>query len=436
MGGLIGAWESESAARDIFSGLHVMQRRGTKYVGISIFHNGKIKKYPQSGLVQEIFRNIPRTHLEGNSGIGIVGHKAILDSNNFHAQPVNRTLRGIPVSVCLSGVITNCDELHENLGDALFATESFAELLMHLINHSRRENLTDRIVEAVKQLEGSFAVAILTPSYLAVARDPLGNRPLSLGLLPNGGRVIASESSVFNAIDAKFVREIEPGEILFLEEKSDISIPPSRRERLAFCILELLNLSAPASYVYGRNVGLFRKEVGRVMGEQESSGAEIIIPSPKVQQDFVYGFSEASGIPIVPAITGNIFALRQSFPSDRSFLNVRFGIIRDLVRHKSVILLDDIMRSAGTATHLARLVRTCNTVKKIFFRTTCSPVHTDICRYRTSPVRSTRNEYASMEEKNIADCLGVDNFDFLELETLKKVLGNDAENFCFACLNG
>jgi len=438
MSGIAGIWSKKPAVSHLLSLLYGLQHRGTKYAGVTIADGKKYFRHSEVGLLKEVFRfPVALSEVQGNSGIGIVGNRICLHSTNTLAQPVNVSFADKAMAVCFSGVLTNYSALRSKLElqGALIATDSFAEIIPHLASRAQKNDLVEGIIEAIAQLEGSFSLVILTPDHLIAARDSFGNRPFSLGVLPHGGYVVASENVSFAGINAQMIREISPGEILVIGKEGLSRHFTEHQEPLALCILELINMASAASSMFCREVSLFRKMLGAKMGGLERFKADSVLPSPKAR-DFALGFAEATGLPLVLGILHNTYVMRDCFFSAESFLNSRFGINEQLVRPGDVILCDDIMQSFRTAKHIARVLKSCTKINKIHLRAFCPPVNKGRCPFQRSPNFVDDADYELLQKVNLADYLDVDSFHFLSLETLKKTIGPGAENFCFACLKG
>lgn len=422
MSGIAGIWSKKPAIGNILSLLYGLQHRGTKYAGIAIAGKKKYFRHSGEGLLKEVFKS-PKTfqEIEGNSGIGIVGNRICMHSTNTLAQPVYVSFRDKSMAVCFSGVLTNYAALRNKLElqGAILATDSFAEIIPHLASRAQKEDIVEGIIEAIAQLEGSFSLVVLTPDHLIAARDAFGNRPFSLGVLPRGGYVVASENVSFDDINARMLREIVPGEVLVIGSKGLFSHSTQHQEPLALCILELINMAAASSSMFDRDVSLFRKMLGAKMGGLERLKADSILPSPKAR-DFALGFSEATDLPLVFAIMQNTYVMRDCFFDAGSFLSSRFSLNEQLLRSGDVFLCDDIMQSFRTAKHIAKMLDSCTKIDKIHLRAFCPPVDKGLCPFQRSPNFVDDADYELLRKVSLPDFLGVDSFHFLSLETLKK----------------
>lgn len=441
MSGIVGVIGNQPVILDIFKSIHSLQPRGTRYASITI--NEKPKEHfeiSKNGPVRALFNGpADLQKLKGTAGIAFVGNGISPDNpHEPNAQPITLTLgNGIPCSVCISGIITNYQTLRKKIeaDGAILKTGSYAELVVHLANRSQGSDFVAKTLEALRQIGGSFSLLMMINNQLIAARDYLGNRPLSVGRLPNGGFVFASETYAFNPIGASEIREVEPGEVIVADSEGFSDYLVSASSIKAFCTLEMLNLASPASKMFGRSIFQFRKKLGMEMGPGATFG-DCIIPSPKAGQAFVVGMSEVSGLPVVNAIIENGHTFRHLFPDAKSFLDVRFSIIPELLNMDSVILADDIMQSLATARFLTRLLRDSGKVKNIGFRASCPPVNKKLCPYRRSSQIVEETDYDLIKKGDIEEHLGVDNFHYLKIDAIKKVLGPDANQFCFSCFNG
>lgn len=439
MSGILGIVGNKLVVSDILKSLLLIQERGTESATIFVDNGRKHGETSVNGLVKDLSGKWEFSKKEdGTTGIAFVGNQIPTDGEEPHAQPMNVTLaNGVSYSVCVSGIITNFSTLKVRLEaeGAIFKTNSYAELVAHLANRSQGDNLVRKTIEAAKCLEGSFSIIVMVYNHLIVIRDPPGNRTISFAKLPDGGYMFATETCAFKPTGAEFIREIEPGEAIIAgKEKitSEQYAPESTRKH---CSLELINLSSAESIAYGKNVVAFRKELGRELGKQIGINADYIVPTPKAGQAFVIGLSEATGLPVVPAILSREHVLKHMFASPKSFLNARFGLLQDLLDRGSIVLADDLMQSTATAKFLIQLLRESGKIKGIELITSCPPVNKNLCQFRRSSRIIDKADYQRLKEKKITEYLGVESFSYLEVERIKKVFGENAEHFCFECLN-
>ena len=263
MSAVVGVWNSPNAALKILLGLYRLLHKGMRYLGMIMNVSQKeFQGISRLGSFTDILNDPPDILGTGDlSGIGIVGNHIQLDSHGKLAQPFYKKIRNIPFAVCASGVISNYTQLREKIEKGCFlGSDSIAELVAHLTNRSREKNLIDRVIDALRQLEGSFAVLILTPDFLLAARDPMGNRPLSLGTLPDGGLILSTETTAFAPVNATFVKDIEPGESVIITKDGIEYRHFGESKNLELCALEFTRLASPDSQIYGKKaLAIFEK---------------------------------------------------------------------------------------------------------------------------------------------------------------------------------
>jgi len=441
MSGIVGIVSNEPVILEIVKGLNRLQARGTRLSCIITKNNQEHTNLMQQGLVKDLFNKTAALHeLKGNMAIGFVGnHLSSPDPNESDSHPATlRLADGHRCSVCFSGLMTNYKTLRERLETEgiILAGKSFADLIIHLIHMASGDGIIEKTFKAFKEIRGSFSLVMMFGEYIIAARDIRGSRPLSIGALPNGGYIFASETCAFGSIGASYIREVEPGEILVATSNGLTSDFFSAATPQAQCSMELISRASPESRVYGYGVAPFRRELGRELGRQNNLRADYIISSPKASRDIAIGLSEASGKPVVPAIVRYDNVLKHFYPNATSYLAVRFGLLQDLLTSGSVALIDDFMQSTDTVKFFIHLLRTSGMIERIDLLTTCGLVNKSRCKFRRGSRIIEPGKYNRLKVKNLAEYLDVDSFSFLSVESIKRILGKNARDFCFACLNG
>lgn len=442
MSGIVGIVSNEPAViLKIVKSLNRLQARGTRLSCITMKNGQDHLPLLKEGLVKNIFDGTAALReLEGNMAIGFVGnHLPSPDPNEPDSHPVTLNLAGRHhCSVCFSGLIKNYKSLRERLEESIFLTgKSYAHLFIHLINIAAGDGIIEKTIKALKEIQGSFSLVMMFGEYIIAARDIRGSRPLSIGALPNGGGYIfASETCAFGPVGASYVREVEPGEILVATSKGISSDFFSKAAPQAQCSMELVSRASSESRVYGYGVAPFRRELGRELGRQNDLRVDYIISSPKASRDIAIGLSEASGKPVVPAIVRYDNVLKHFYPNATSYLAVRFGLLQDLLTSGSVALIDDFMQSTDTVKFFIHLLRTSGMIERIDLLTTCGLVNKSRCKFRRGSRIIEPAKFERLKVKNLAKYLDVDNFSFLSVDSIRKILGKSARDFCFACLNG
>jgi len=422
----------------IYLGLYSMQHRGQESAGITTFSEGKIHKHTEMGLVADVFKNI---RLAGNVGIGHVRYSTTGTSEIKNSQPLIINYSEGSFAIAHNGNLTNYNDLREILErrGAIFSTNSDTEVIAQLIaqEHIKAGNFVDGIKNAMKLLEGAYSLTILNDKGQVVAvRDPWGFRPLSLGKIPSG-HVIASETCAFDLIDATFIRDVKPGEIVILIDDNVIS-EIGRTEKSKHCMFEYVYFARPDSVIDGISVYQARKNLGKNLCEEKPTKADIVTAVPDSGTTAAIGYHHASGIKYSESLiknryTGRTFIMPEQKTRDLS-VKIKLTPIASEVKGKDVILVDDSIVRGTTMRNLVTLLKKSG-AKKVHVRITCPPVMYP-CFYGVD--MKTRKEFAATEKTvdEICKQIGADSLHYNSLEGLVKSLGIEKESLCLACLTG
>jgi len=464
--GVFGIFDSNNAAVQTYYGLHALQHRGQEASGIvtqDFNKNGKpiFNIHKGEGLVSEVF---PDTKIFENILIGkaAIGHNRYSttgssDSTN-NIQPFVVHYRLGNLAVAHNGNLTNATELRTELINegAIFQTGSDTEVILHLIARSKLNDQIEQIREALSKLEGAYSLTILTDDKLIAARDPYGFRPLSIGKV-NGSFVVASETCAFDIIAARFVREVEPGEIIVIDDevKNELQIKSIRINDIVtpkrHCIFEYIYFSRPDSFIFGHNVDKMRRRLGKILARKypvyDKDGEKVIVISvPDSSNTTALGYQrelEKQGI----ASRLEIGLIRSHYIG-RTFIQpgqekrnigvrIKFNIVKGVLEGKTIVIVDDSIVRGTTSRQLVHLIREANP-KAIYIRISSSPIMY-ACYYGMDfPSREEliANKYQG-NIKAVGEFLGVDSLEYLTIdEMLKAVSEADSNNFCTACFSG
>ncbi len=464
--GVFGIFDSNNAAVQTYYGLHALQHRGQEASGIvtqDFNKNGKpiFNIHKGEGLVSEVF---PDTKIFENILIGkaAIGHNRYSttgssDSTN-NIQPFVVHYRLGNLAVAHNGNLTNATELRTELINegAIFQTGSDTEVILHLIARSKLNDQIEQIREALSKLEGAYSLTILTDDKLIAARDPYGFRPLSIGKV-NGSFVVASETCAFDIIAAKFVREVEPGEIIVIDDevKNELQIKSIRINDIVtpkrHCIFEYIYFSRPDSFIFGHNVDKMRRRLGKILARKypvyDKDGEKVIVISvPDSSNTTALGYQrelEKQGI----ASRLEIGLIRSHYIG-RTFIQpgqekrnigvrIKFNIVKGVLEGKTIVIVDDSIVRGTTSRQLVHLIKEANP-KAIYIRISSSPIMY-ACYYGMDfPSREEliANKYQG-NIKAVGEFLGVDSLEYLTIdEMLKAVSEADSNNFCTACFSG
>lgn len=441
--GIFGVYGHPEAAKMTYFGLYALQHRGQESAGIAVSKDNMVHNYKAMGLVSDVFDMPKLDKLEGSSAIGHVRYSTTGSSVLTNAQPFVVRHHQKSYAVGHNGNLVNAHKLKEELEDAgsIFQSTMDSEVFLHLfVRHLKELGFEKALLEATGRLQGAYSMVMLTSRGEVIGiRDPYGFRPLCLGKL-NGHWILASETCALDLVQAEFMREIEPGEIVIIDDKGPRSLHLPKADRQAFCIFEFIYFARPDSTFMGRNVYQTRKDHGRKLAEEAPVPADLVMPFPDSGSYAALGYSEASGIPFEMGMIRNHYVGRtfiQPTQSMRDFgVRVKLNPIKELLKGKDIIIIEDSIIRGTTAKTRVRTLRELG-VKRVHLRV-AGPPHRHPCHYGID--FSTVGELiaARMSVKELGDFLGLDSFHYLSLEGLLTSTGvpNPERTFCKACYDG
>lgn len=440
--GLIGISGHPESARICYFGLYALQHRGQESAGISVVRDKTIAEHKGMGLVPEVFDNASLEKLNGLSAIGHVRYSTTGSSILTNAQPLVIYHRHRSFAVAHNGNLVNAHSLKNELEEtgAIFQTTMDSEVFLHLFVRNLKHGLEQALVETVKRLKGAFSFVFLTSEGEVIGiKDPYGFRPLCLGKL-NGNYVLASETCALDLVEAEFIRELDPGEIVIISKDGVKSIKTEAASRRAFCIFEFIYFARPDSTIFGQNVYKIRKAHGRCLAKEAPAVADLVMPFPDSGTYAALGFSEESGIPFEMGMIRNHYIGRtfiQPSQSMRDFgVRVKLNPVKEILKGKDIIIIEDSIIRGTTIKTRVKSLRELG-VKKIHMRVS-GPPHRFPCHYGID--FSTRGELiaATKSVSELKDILGLDSLHYLSIDGLLKSTGieNPEENFCKACFDG
>jgi amidophosphoribosyltransferase len=375
---VVGIYGHDEAANLAYLGLYSMQHRGQEGSGI-VSSNGKaLISHRGLGLVADVFHESVIRRLVGSSAIGHNRYSTAGETVLRNTQPLVAEFSLGSLAVCHNGNFVNALETRRRLEDngSIFQSSSDTEVLVHLVAGSKRPALVDRVIDALAQVEGAYCVLFLTEDELIAARDPHGFRPMVLGRFPSGGWVVASETCALDLVEAEYVREIEPGEVLHIRGDEMKSLHPFAHVPTRACIFEFVYFARPDSRIFGRNVYGVRKEMGRQLARETLVDADIVIPVPDSGVPAALGFSEESGLPFEMGLIRNHYVGRTFIePKDsiRNFgVKVKLNAQRDVLEGKRVIVIDDSIVRGTTSRKIVRMIRSAG-AKEVHMRISAPP---------------------------------------------------------------
>ncbi len=442
--GIFGIYDHPEAARLTYFGLYALQHRGQESAGIAICKDQHIRSHKGMGLVHDVFDDSSLLALEGKcSAVGHVRYSTTGGSILANAQPFVVDHRGKSYAVAHNGNLVNAHILKQELEEqgSIFQTTMDTEIFLHLFVKHLQCGFEEALSKAVTSIKGAYSFILLTSRGEIVGiKDPNGFRPLCLGRLHTGQYVLASESCALDLVQAEFIRELDPGEILIISEHGLKSIYPHPKVDRSCCIFEFIYFARPDSTIYGKNVYLTRKAHGRRLAKEAPVNADLVMPFPDSGNYAALGYSEESGIPYDLAMIRNHYVGRtfiQPTQSMRDF-NVRMKLnpVKELLIGKDIIIIEDSIIRGTTAKTRVKTLRDLG-VKRIHMRISCPP-HRFPCHYGID--FSTKGELiaASKTVEELRKHLNLDSLHYLSLEGLLESTGVDSpeKKFCKACFDG
>jgi amidophosphoribosyltransferase len=442
MCGIVGVSGVPEAAKLVFLGLYSLQHRGQEAAGIVSLESGPegaARIHKGTGLVSDAFSESKLSELRGNTAIGHIRYSTAGGAGLNNAQPLLVRYSEGELALAHNGNLTNAQELRSRLVQegALFQSSIDSEAIVHLIARSRREGVDAQIDDALSQLEGAFSLLISVGGTLYAARDPKGFRPLVLGV-KDGGYVIASETCALDILGARYVRDLEPGEVLRIRDGELTQLRPLVAGRTpAPCVFELVYFARPDSRLWGVSVDRARREFGRRLAEEQPADADCVIAVPDSANSAALGFAEASGIPYELGLIRNHYVGRTFIEPEqagRDFkVRLKYSPVKEVLAGKRVVVVDDSLVRGTTSRGLVALLREAGATE-IHFRLASPPVRNP-CYYGID--MPTRGELIAsrLTTDEIRDHLGVDSIGYLSLEGMLESVA-EAGTFCGACFSG
>lgn len=443
--GIFGVWGHQDAARVTYFGLHNLQHRGQEGAGIVSNEEGQLHGYRGLGLLSEVFANEKRlSKLYGNAAIGHVRYATSGNGHVDNIQPFLFRFFDSQVSLAHNGNLTNAKTLRRELEEqgAIFHSSSDTEILMHLIRKSNAPTFLDRLKESLNIVKGGFAYILMTESAMYAALDPNGFRPLSIGQMKNGSYVIASETCALEAIGASFICDVQPGEVVVIDDNGLKIDTYTTETQHSICSMEYIYFARPDSNIAGVNVHTARKNMGRTLAKEAPIEADMVIGVPNSSLSAASGYAEFSGIPYELGLVKNQYVARTFIQPTQELreqgVRMKLSAVRGVVEGKKVILVDDSIVRGTTSQRIVQLLKEAG-AKEVHLRIASPPLKFP-CFYGIDI--KTRKELIaadlSIEEMN--ERFGSDSLAFLSEEGLISSIGLKFDapysGLCMAYFNG
>ena len=434
--GVFAVYGHLDAAKLTYLGLYALQHRGQESAGIAVSDGDNLTCVRGMGHVDEVFPKEVIQGLPGRHAIGHTRYSTAGDTDLKNAQPLKVSCHRGQVALAHNGNLVNASVIRRDLesrGD-IFQTTSDTEVILHFFARSRQAGTPEAVAEALDKVVGAYSLVMLFKDAVYGIRDPRGFRPLSLGQL-DGAYVLASESCAFDLIDARFIRDVEPGEMVILDSRGVTSLRFAPPAQAAQCIFEHVYFSRPDSVVFERPVQESREMLGRYLAREHPVDADLVVPVPDSGVPAATGFASESGIPLKIALIRNHYVGRTFIePSQaiRDFgVKLKLNPVRSLLEGKRVVLVDDSIVRGTTSRKIVRIVREAG-AREVHMRISCPPTVSP-CFYGIDTPTKKELIAATHSVEEIREYLGADTLGYLSVEGLRRAVGDTEGRFCLAC---
>jgi amidophosphoribosyltransferase len=426
-------------ARLTYFGLYALQHRGQESAGIAVSNNGEIFLRKRLGLVSQVFEESDLKHLSGQIAVGHTRYSTTGSTLPENAGPMAADSPLGTLVVAHNGNISNAADLHTELAaeGVRFQTTTDSEILTRLIARAPGDTMLEKLQASLQRCRGAYSLCILTPHTLYALRDPHGIRPLCLGRTEEGW-VVASESCALATVGATFVRDVEPGELLIIDEDGVRSERMTASRQSAMCLFEFIYFARPDSQILGERLHLARQRMGAELAREAPVDADVVVPLPDSAVPAAIGYARESGIPYSEGLIKNRYIGRTFIQPDQRMrdmgVRLKFNVLPEVVRGKRVILIDDSIVRGTTSRPIVNLVRDAG-AKEVHMRVHSPPIMWP-CHLGVD--MATRDELiaANMSVEEIAEHIGADSLAYLSLEALVRSTNNGTTGFCTGCLSG
>ena len=443
--GVFGIWGDEEASRLTYLGLYALQHRGQESAGI-VSLNTRTKEqlhHKGLGLVADVFKEENLDRLKGEAAIGHVRYSTTGQNLLTNAQPLTAELRSGPIALAHNGNIVNSSILKRELSEkgAIFQGTNDTEILLHMVARQSQGDFLKGLIENLTRMDGAYCLLVLSDKRLIAARDPYGFRPMVLGRRKNAKGewcpVVASETCAFDLIGAEYVREIEPGEVYWVDASGEHSEKVQTKNRTAQCIFEHVYFSRPDSVVFGESVYNSRKRMGAALAKESAVEADYVVPVPDSGVPAAIGYSQEAGIPFELGIIRNHYVGRtfiEPKQNIRSFgVKVKLNPQSEILKGKRVIVIDDSLVRGTTSKKIIQLVRQAG-AKEVHLKIAAPPTKGP-CYYGVDTPDRTELIANKLSVDEIKKEIGADSLTYLSMEGLYEAVKGGSDSHCAACFH-
>ena len=436
---VVGIFNHPEASKLAYFSLHSLQHRGQEACGISSADGKKVHTIKDRGLVSQVFNDDKLNTLSGTSAIGHNRYSTAGDDSILDAQPVFARYDLGEMAIVHNGNLTNAQEVRNKLikKGAIFQTFMDTENLIHLIAKSEEDKLLDRIVDAVKKIQGAYSLVFLSRTKMFAMRDPHGLRPLSIGKVGDG-YIVASETCAFDLVGATYVRDVQPGELIIFEKGKALQSIQVYEPTPKHCIFEFVYFARPDSDVFGKNVYQMRKNMGVELSKIEPIEADMIVPVPDGGIPAALGYSQESGIPFEMGIMRNHYIGRTFIEPTQEMrdlkVKMKLSPLNSLIKGKKLIVVDDSIVRGTTSKRIVKMLKEAGAAE-VHMRIS-SPPTTDPCYYGIDTPDKENLLAANMNSQEMCDFMGADSLAYLTHDALLRSVASENDEYCTACFTG
>ncbi len=438
--GVFGIWGPADSAHRTYFALYAMQHRGQESAGIAVSEEGVLHAHTGMGLVSEVFTPRRLAELGGNAAIGHNRYSTTGSSHCNNAQPLLQQFSGGQAAIAHNGNLINAELLRKGFEEQghIFHTSTDTEVIFHLLATPHHQNKSDPLYHALQHLQGAYSLVLLFADRIEAVRDPWGFRPLTIGQTPEGHYCVASETVALDALGARTLREVEPGEIVTLDDEGMHSRSFSERPSPAHCVFEHVYFANPSSRMFGDTVQLVREKFGEQLAREAPVEADYVMPMPDSGRSAAMGYARASGIPLREGIVPNRYVGRTFIQPTQhqrdTAVQLKLNVVDEIVRNKRIVVVDDsIVRGTTTRGKMAQLRRA--GPKEIHLRISCPPIRHG-CYYGIDFPDTSKLIANNRSVEEIRQFIGVDTLHYLSMQGVLDCLDLPNDNYCTACWTG
>jgi amidophosphoribosyltransferase len=438
---IFGIYNSQDAANFTYLGLYSQQHRGQESSGIVSSDGEHLYRFAGMGLVANIFTESKMKELRGHMAIGHNRYSTTGASFLRNAQPLRVESHLGPISLAHNGNLVNSWDLRNRMEKqgSIFQTTIDSEVIVHLMAKSGEDNLLDALCVALREIKGAYSLLILTPKNLIAIRDPNGFRPLVMGERSDGSIVFASETCAFDITETKYIRDVEPGEMVVVDHTGIKSYYPFPEEKPSLCIFEYIYFARPDSYIFNESVYKVRKELGKQLAKELPVEADVIVPVPDSANIAAIGYSEESGIPYANGLIRSHYIGRTFIEPDQKIRDfgakIKYNVVREVVNGKRVVILDDSIMRGTTARKIIKMLRHAG-AKEVHMRISAPPTISP-CYYGIDIPTHKELIAATHTIEEITKYLRVESLAYLTVDSMNRAVADHrGGGFCNACFTG